>query len=112
MKLVPTFLAVTALSVSAASPAAAAPAGAKDPAKVVERATASMNELPRLVRESLEDEAEGGSIEELQKEFHEDHSVTYDAEIVRDGKVTYVNVGSDGTINGHAKPRPPRRGKD
>jgi hypothetical protein len=100
MKLGATLLAVATLSVSVA-----APAGAKDPEKVVERARASMNELPRLVRESLEDEAEGGSIEELQKEFHEDHSVSYDAEIVREGKVTYVNVGSDGTINGHAKPR-------
>ena len=100
MKLRPLFLAAAACS-ALAGPAAVA----NDPSHVVERASASMNELPRPVRETLEDEAEGGTIAELQKEFREDHTVTYDAEIVRDGKVSYVNVSADGQVIGHSKPR-------
>ena len=99
MKLRPMFLAVAACS-ALAGPVAVA----HDPSTVVERASASMNELPRPVRETLEEKAEGGTISELQREFREDHTVTYDAEIVRDGKVSYVNVSSDGKIIGHAKP--------
>jgi hypothetical protein len=102
MKLHSTLLAVAMFSILAGPPAAA-----KEASKVVERAHASMNELPRLVRETLEQEAEGGTIGELQKELRDDDSVTYDAEIIREGKVSYVNVSSDGTIIGHAKRRAP-----
>jgi hypothetical protein len=74
------------------------PAAASDGEKVVERQHATLGELPRLVRETLESEAQGGSIGELEKDYHKDKSVTYDAEIVREGKVEYLQVSADGKI--------------
>jgi hypothetical protein len=105
MKLSRTFLVGAAVWACSGPPAAAS--------DVIEREHASMNELPRLVRETLENEAQDGSIEELQKEYGADHSMTYDAEIVREGKITFVRVSSDGTVIARSTHRPPRpREKD
>jgi hypothetical protein len=102
MKMLRTFVLVVACGLAMGGRAVA---GDDEPeAKIIERAHASMNELPRLVRETLEREATDGSLEELEKEYRADHSVTYHAEIVRAGTISYVQVSSDGTIIGRAKP--------
>jgi hypothetical protein len=57
-----------------------------------------MAELPPVVQTTLNHEAKGGKIEELRKETRKDGSVVYEAEIVKKGKGTDLEVSSSGKI--------------
>jgi hypothetical protein len=58
----------------------------------------TMAELPAAVRSTLKREAKGGKIEELRKETTKDGAVRYEAEIVKDGKGTDLEVSADGKV--------------
>ena len=57
-----------------------------------------MAELPDAVQSTLKREAKGGKIEELRKETRKDGSVIYEAEIVKNGKGTGLEVSSEGKV--------------
>jgi uncharacterized membrane protein YkoI len=58
----------------------------------------TMSELPAAAQKTLKHEAKGGKIEELRKETRKDGSVVYEAEVVKNGKGTNLEVGADGKI--------------
>src|SRR3954471_14103739 len=58
----------------------------------------TMAELPAAVQATFKREAKGGKIEELRKETRKDGSVIYEAEIVKKGKGTDIEVNSDGKV--------------
>lgn len=56
-----------------------------------------MDQLPAAVRATIEKEAAGGKVEEVEKET--EHGATfYEAEIVKKGKESYVHVAEDGKV--------------
>jgi hypothetical protein len=55
-------------------------------------------QLPAAVRATLEHEAQGGKIEEIKKQTHADRTVSYEAEIVKDGKGSEVEVSGKGML--------------
>src|SRR5262245_55755813 len=57
----------------------------------------TMRDLPAAVQDTLRKEAKGGKIEELRKETR-GGEVIYEAEIVKDGKGTDVEVRSSGKV--------------
>src|SRR5215471_12187583 len=60
-----------------------------------EHQTVTMAEVPAPVRATLEREAKGGKIEELRTETSKDGSFVYEAEIVKKGKATEIEVNAD-----------------
>jgi len=57
----------------------------------------TMDQLPAAVRATIEKEAAGGKVEEVEKET--EHGATfYEAEIVKKGKGSYVHVAEDGKV--------------
>ena len=58
----------------------------------------TMAELPAAAQKTLKREAKGGKIEELRKETHKDGTVAYEAEIVKKGKGTDIEVSADGKV--------------
>jgi hypothetical protein len=57
-----------------------------------------MKDLPAAVQDTLQKEANGGKLEELRKEKNEQGQVIYEAEIVKDGKGTDIEVDSSGKV--------------
>ena len=64
----------------------------------------TMAELPAPVQTTLKREAKGGKIEELRKETKKDGTVIYEAEIVKKGKGTDIEVNADGKVVERGKP--------
>jgi len=58
----------------------------------------TMAEVPAAAQKTLKHEAKGGKIEELRKETHKDGTVAYEAEIVKNGKGTEIEVSADGKV--------------
>jgi hypothetical protein len=57
----------------------------------------AMDQLPASVRATIEKESAGGKVEEVEKET--EHGATfYEAEIVKNGKESYVHVSPDGKV--------------
>jgi len=63
-----------------------------------EHQSVTMAELPAAVQATLKREAKGGKIDELRKETRKDGSVIYEAEIIRKGKGTDIEVNADGKV--------------
>jgi hypothetical protein len=63
-----------------------------------EHQSVKMAELPAPVQTTLNREAKGGKVEELRKETRKDGTVVYEAEIVKKGKGTDLEVSSDGKV--------------
>lgn len=59
--------------------------------------TVTLDQLPAAVRATLENEAKGGTIDEIEKET-EDGKVVYEAEITKNGKTYEVEIAEDGTL--------------
>jgi hypothetical protein len=58
----------------------------------------TMAEVPPAAQKTFKKEAKGGKLEELRKETRKDGTVAYEAEIVKNGKGTDIEVGADGKI--------------
>ena len=58
----------------------------------------TMAELPAPVQATFKREAKGGKLEELRKETRKDGSVVYEAEIVKSGEGTELEVNSEGRV--------------
>ena len=63
-----------------------------------EHQSVTMADLPAAAQKSLKKEAKGGKIEELRKETRKDGTVAYEAEIVKNGKGTDIEVSADGKV--------------
>jgi hypothetical protein len=63
-----------------------------------EHQSVTLAELPAPAQKTLKREAKGGKIEELRKETHKDGTVAYEAEIVKNGKGTELEVSADGKV--------------
>lgn len=94
MKMLSGLLAFAALSFAFdRSPAA----GEKE--KVIEREDVTMGALPADVRSALREEAQGGRIQELKRDYLKDDTVRYEADIVlRGGDISHVEVSPNGRI--------------
>jgi len=57
-----------------------------------------MADLPAAAQATLKREAKGGKLEELRKETRKDGTVVYEAEIVKNGKGTDIEVNADGKV--------------
>lgn len=57
----------------------------------------TLDQCPEAVQKTLNEQAQGGVIDEIEKET-EDGEVVYEAEITRDGKRFEVEVAEDGTL--------------
>jgi hypothetical protein len=65
----------------------------------------AVSEAPEAVQETLEEEAQdGGEIEELRKQVHDNGQTVYTAEIVRDGEGTEIHVSPDGSVLRRGEP--------
>src|SRR5215831_10934555 len=57
----------------------------------------TMDQLPPAVKSTIDEESAGGSVGRLEKET--EHGRTfYEAEIVKNGKESYVHVAEDGKV--------------
>ena len=56
-----------------------------------------MNQLPPMVKATLEKESAGGKIDEVEKET-EGGKTFYEAEIVKNGHESYIHVSEDGKV--------------
>ena len=63
-----------------------------------EHQAVKMEDAPAPVQDTLKKEAKGGDIEELRRETRKDGTVIYEAEIVKNGKGTDIEVSSDGKV--------------
>jgi hypothetical protein len=63
-----------------------------------------MADLPAPVQETFRREAAGGEIEEVRKETRKSGEVIYEAEIVKAGKGTDLEVNAAGTVVERGKP--------
>jgi hypothetical protein len=63
-----------------------------------EHQSVTMADLPAAVQQTLKREAKGGKIEELRKETRKDGNVRYEAEIVKNGKGTDLEVSAEGKV--------------
>jgi len=86
-----------ALSLGGIGGALADPKGAKGSPETTEQAV-TLADLPDSTRATLEREAKGGRIEELTKETSKNGTVTYEAEIVKNGKGSEVEVSEMGMV--------------
>jgi uncharacterized membrane protein YkoI len=64
----------------------------------------TMADLPAAAQKTLKREAKGGTLEELRKETKKDGTVVYEAEIVRNGKGTDIEVSAAGKVLEREKP--------
>jgi hypothetical protein len=69
-----------------------------------EHQSVTMAELPAPVQKTLKREAKGGNLEELRKETRKDGRVVYEAEVVKNGKGTAIEVSADGKVLERGKP--------
>ena len=63
-----------------------------------EHQSVTMADVPAAAQKTLKREAKGGKIEELRKETRKDGTVAYEAEIVKNGKGTDIEVSADGKV--------------
>jgi len=63
-----------------------------------EHQSVTMADLPAAAQKTLKREAKGGKVEELRKETRKDGRVAYEAEIVKNGKGTDIEVSADGKV--------------
>jgi hypothetical protein len=63
-----------------------------------EHQSVKMADLPAAVQATLKREAKGGKIEELRKETRKDGAVIYEAEIIKKGQGSDIQVDSDGKV--------------
>jgi hypothetical protein len=56
-----------------------------------------MKDLPPAVRQTIEKESAGAKVDEVEKETERGKTI-YEAEIVRNGRESYVHVGEDGKV--------------
>jgi uncharacterized membrane protein YkoI len=59
----------------------------------------SIDKVPAAVRATIENEAQGGTIEEIEVET-EDGETVYEAEVIIDGREIEIEVAPDGTLLG------------
>jgi hypothetical protein len=85
------------LSLGGVGSALADPTSAKGSPETTEQEV-TLADLPDSARATLEREAKGGRIEELTKETSKNGTVTYEAEIVKDGKGREVEVSEKGML--------------
>jgi hypothetical protein len=57
-----------------------------------------LSDLPAAARKTLEHEAQGGKLQELCKDTSKNGTVSYEAEVVKDGKGTDVAVSEKGML--------------
>ena len=69
-----------------------------------EHQSVTMADLPAAAQKTLKREAKGGQIEELRKETQKNGKVVYEAEIVKNGKGTDIEVSADGKVLERGKP--------
>ena len=69
-----------------------------------EHQSVTMAEVPPAAQKTLRKEAKGGKIEELRKETRKDGTMAYEAEIVKNGKGTDIEVSADGKVLERGKP--------
>jgi hypothetical protein len=58
----------------------------------------TMADLPAAAQKTLKREAKGAKIEELRKETRKDGTVAYEAEFVKNGKGTDIEVSAEGKV--------------
>src|SRR3954447_10135447 len=58
----------------------------------------TMAELPDAAQKTLKHEAKGGKVKELRKETRKDGTIVYEAEIVKNGKGTDLEVSATGKV--------------
>ncbi len=63
-----------------------------------EHQSVTMADLPAAAQKTLKREAKGGNIEELRKETRKNGTVVYEAEIVKNGKGTDIEVSAEGKV--------------
>ena len=63
-----------------------------------EHQSVTMAELPPAAQKTFKKEAKGGKIEELRKETRKNGTMVYEAEIVKNGKGTDIEVNADGKV--------------
>ena len=85
------------LSLGGVGGALADPTSAKGRPETTQQAV-TLADLPASTRATLEREAKGGRIEELTKETSKTGTITYEAEIVKDGKGSEVEVSEMGMV--------------
>jgi hypothetical protein len=90
-------LLVGTLSLGGIGGAMADPKGAKGSPETTEQVV-TLADLPGSARATLEREAQGGRIEELTMATSKNRTVTYEAEIVKDGKGFEVEVSEKGML--------------
>ena len=57
----------------------------------------TMDQLPPAVKATIEKESKGGKVEEVEKET-EGGKMFYEAEIVKNGRESYLHVSTDGKV--------------
>ena len=57
----------------------------------------AFEELPAAVQQTLQNELDGGTIQEIEKEI-EDGQTTYEAEVLIDGEEWDIEIAEDGTL--------------
>jgi len=62
-----------------------------------------MNDLPKPVRTTFENEAQGGRVEEIRKEIRSDGRVMYWGEVVKHGQGTELEVARTGSVVNRSK---------
>ena len=63
----------------------------------------TMNDLPKAVRTTFENEAQGGRVEEIRKETKSDGRVMYWGEVVKHGQGTELEVSKSGSVVNRSK---------
>jgi hypothetical protein len=63
-----------------------------------EHQSVAMADLPAAAQKTLKREAKGAKIEELRKETRKDGTVAYEAEVVKNGKGTDIEVSAEGKV--------------
>jgi hypothetical protein len=78
--------------------AAAVPTGALANEEHEHGQSVTMNDLPKPVRTTFENESQGGRVEELRKETKSDGRVVYWGEVVKHGQGTELEVSKSGSV--------------
>jgi hypothetical protein len=84
--------------VVAGLPLLGAPAFAHEKGEHHKHQSVKMEDLPPAVQDTFRQEAGSGKLEELRKEKNARGEVIYEAEVVKDGKGTDIEVDSSGKV--------------
>ncbi len=68
----------------------------------------TMDQLPAAVKGTIEKESAGAKVEEIEKET-EGGKTIYEAEIVKNGRESYIHVSEDGKVLKHETERQERK---